>query len=79
MTIAQPLSIPAKPLSRRPLISTLLALAVAAAGLTTVVSAANRFAVVGVHNATHVTIRLQHKWGDGSWAADVLPPGGRKW
>jgi hypothetical protein len=44
-----------------------------------VVVAANRFAVVGVENGTHVAIRMQHKWGDGPWASDVLQPGGRKW
>ena|SRR5262245_45430982 len=40
--------------------------------------AANRFAVVGVENSTNVTIRLHHKWGDGEWQRDVIPPGGRK-
>ena len=43
------------------------------------VYAANRFAVVGLENATHVTIRLYHKWGDGEWTQDVIPAGGRKW
>ena len=42
-----------------------------------VVMAANRFAVVGVENGTHVAIRMQHKWGDGQWATDVLQPGGK--
>jgi len=46
---------------------------------TNTAEAANRFAVVGIENTTHVTIRLQHKWGDGQWKRDVLPPGGRKW
>jgi hypothetical protein len=41
--------------------------------------ASNRFAVVGLENGTHVTIRVQHKWGDGQWKEDVVPPGGRKW
>jgi len=41
--------------------------------------AANRFAVVGVENSTHVTIRLYHKWGDGAWQQDVIPAGGKKW
>ena len=56
-----------------------LALALATIGSTAIVMAANRFAVVGVENGTHVTIRMEHKWGDGSWKLDVLPPGGRKW
>jgi hypothetical protein len=55
----------------------LAALLVMAAGIS--VAAANRFAVVGVENGTHVTIRLQHKWGDGAWRMDVLQPGHRKW
>src|SRR5262249_35137214 len=59
--------------------ATLAALILAATGLTAVVAAANRFAVVGVENATHVTIRMHHRWGDGSWTTDVLQPGGRKW
>jgi hypothetical protein len=41
--------------------------------------AANRFAVVGVENSTHVTIRVYHKWGDGEWKQDVIPAGGKKW
>jgi hypothetical protein len=44
-----------------------------------IADAANRFAVVGVENATHVTIRVQHKWGDGEWKTDVIRPGQRKW
>jgi hypothetical protein len=55
----------------------MVTLLVMTAGIT--VAAANRFAVVGVENGTHVTIRLQHKWGDGNWRTDVLRPGGRKW
>jgi hypothetical protein len=43
------------------------------------VEAADRFGVVGIENATNVTVRLQHRWGDGQWATDVLSPGGRKW
>ncbi|HMF98442.1 MAG TPA: hypothetical protein VKE96_29280 [Vicinamibacterales bacterium] len=57
----------------------LVALTLAATGLAAVVGAANRFAVVGVENGTHVTIRMHHRWGDGSWTTDVLQPGGRKW
>ena len=41
--------------------------------------AASRYAVVGVENTTHVTIRMQHRWGDGDWRTDVLTPGERKW
>jgi hypothetical protein len=41
--------------------------------------AANRYAVVGVENSTHVTVRMHHRWGDGQWKTDVLTPGGRKW
>jgi hypothetical protein len=41
--------------------------------------AADRFGVVGIENATHVTVRFQHKWGDRSWNEDVLAPGQRKW
>ena len=52
-------------------------LLVATAGIT--VAAANRFAVVGVENGTQVTIRLQHKWGNGEWRTDVLRPGYKKW
>jgi hypothetical protein len=37
--------------------------------------AADRFGVVGIENATQVTIRLQHRWGDGQWTTDA---GGRK-
>jgi len=55
----------------------LVTLLVMAAGIT--VTATNRFAVVGVENGTQVTIRLQHKWGDGAWRTDVLQPGQRKW
>ena len=54
-----------------------VALLIAAAGIT--VAAANRFAVVGVENGTQVTIRLQHKWGNGEWRTDVLRPGYKKW
>src|SRR5262249_240166 len=56
-----------------------VALTPAATGLAAVVGAANRFAVGGVENGTHVTIRMHHRWGDGSWTTDVLQPGGRKW
>jgi len=59
--------------------TTLMALMLVATGLTAIVGAATRFAVVGVENGTHVTIRMHHKWGDGAWAVDVLQPGGRKW
>jgi hypothetical protein len=52
-------------------------LLVVTAGIT--LAAASRFAVVGVENGTQVTIRLQHKWGDGAWRTDVLRPGARKW
>ena len=62
----------------RPIFMSLVATLVVASGLA-VVMAANRFAVVGVENGTHVAIRMQHKWGDGQWATDVLQPGGRKW
>jgi hypothetical protein len=41
--------------------------------------AADRFGVVGIENTTRVTIRLQHRWGNGQWSTDVLGPGGRKW
>src|SRR5687767_829363 len=47
--------------------------------VTNTVQAANRFAVVGVENGTHVTIRMYHKWGNGEWKTDVIRPGGRKW
>lgn len=63
-------------ISRRMSIA-LVTLLVVATGVTVV--AANRFAVVGIENGTHVTIRLQHKWGDGAWRSDVVRPGGRKW
>ena len=66
----------ARTISRNAFIAA-IALLVAAAGAT--LAAANRFAVVGIENGTHVTIRLQHKWGDGTWMTDVLRPGGRKW
>jgi hypothetical protein len=42
-------------------------------------AAADRFAVIGVENTTHVNVNLQHRWGEGQWANDVLPPGGKKW
>jgi hypothetical protein len=35
------------------------------------VEAADRFGVVGIENATNVTVSLQHRWGDGQWAAAV--------
>jgi hypothetical protein len=41
--------------------------------------AADRFGVIGIENATHVTIRLNHRWGNAQWASDVLPPRERKW
>ena len=43
------------------------------------VEAATRYAVVGIQNTTHVTVRMEHRWGDGQWKLDVLPPGERKW
>jgi hypothetical protein len=63
---------------------TMLALAVPLALATTLgvspkAEAADRFGVVGIENATHVTIRLQHRWGDGPWSTDVMSPGARKW
>ena len=54
-------------------------LALAAICGTPKAEAADRFGVVGIENATQVTIRLQHRWGDGQWTTDVLSPGGRKW
>jgi hypothetical protein len=60
--------------------ATFVLMVLAVVGLTGIVMAANRFAVVGVENATHVTIRMEHKWGGGgSWNRDVLQPGGKKW
>jgi hypothetical protein len=44
--------------------------------------AADRFGVIGIENATHVTIRLQHRWLEKEstpWGSDVLAPGHRKW
>lgn len=41
--------------------------------------AVDRFGVVGIENATQVTIRLNHRWGDAQWTLDVLAPGQRKW
>ena len=35
--------------------------------------------MVGIENPTKVTIRLQHKWGDGQWTTDTLKPGEKKW
>jgi hypothetical protein len=55
-----------------------MALAVVFCGFETA-DAADRFGVVGIENSTQVTVRLQHRWGDGSWDLDVLSPGGRKW
>jgi hypothetical protein len=57
----------------------LVALVIGVTALAATVGAANRFAVVGVENGTHVTIRMHHKWGNGPWSVDVLQPGGRKW
>ena len=42
-------------------------------------AAADRFAVIGIENATHVTVRYQHRWGEGGWGEDVLAPGQKKW
>ena len=50
----------------------------ACAASATTAAAADRFGVVGIENATQVTIRMQHRWGDGTWKADVIPPGTRK-
>jgi hypothetical protein len=41
--------------------------------------AADRFAVIGVENSTNVTVRMDHRWGEGQWATDVLSPGTRRW
>ena len=41
--------------------------------------ATNRFAVVGIENATHVTIHIQYKWGGKPWKKDVIAPGHRKY
>ena len=41
--------------------------------------AADRFGVIGIENSTDVTIRLEHRWGNGPWNLDVLGPGHRKW
>lgn len=78
MTTVQPLTFRASVNSRAACVS-LIGLLVGVTGLTAIVTAANRFAVVGVENGTHVAIRMQHKWGDGQWATDVLQPGGKKW
>ncbi len=66
---------------KRRMIVALAALVVLATVLCTPpkADAADRFAVVGIENATHVTIRLQHKWGDEQWKMDVIAPGNRKW
>ena len=41
--------------------------------------AADRFAVIGIENSTHVNVRYQHRWGEGNWGNDALAPGERKW
>ena len=41
-------------------------------------AATDRFAVIGIENATHVTIRYQHRWGNGGWSNDVLAPGQKR-
>ena len=64
----------------RPAPTFFLQLAVVAATFVPLRSeAADRFGVVGVDNSTRVTIRLQHRWGDGQWASETLPPGTHKW
>jgi hypothetical protein len=42
-------------------------------------AATDRYAVIGIENATHVTVRYQHRWGEGAWGNDVLTPGEKKW
>jgi hypothetical protein len=41
-------------------------------------AATERFAVIGIENSTHVTVRYQHRWGDKAWSNDVLSPGQKK-
>ena len=64
--------------------SSLLALVAPVAMATTLFSsgsatAAERYGVVGIENTTQLTIRVQHKWGDGPWKTDVLKPGEKTW
>jgi hypothetical protein len=68
-------------ISRRAFVAMVALMVLVASGFTAnTAEAANRYAVVGVENATHVTIRLQHKWGDsGTWTMDAVQPGGKKW
>src|SRR5262245_6367955 len=78
-TMRQPFQLETSMKFRRTHVALVAGLVLAVTGFTAVVTAANRFAVVGVENATDVTIRMEHKWGDGPWRRDVIAPGARKW
>src|SRR5262245_31258013 len=77
--MGQPVKLGTHVNSRRTPVALVALLILAGTGFTTIVTAANRFAVVGLENGTQVTIRMEHKWGDGPWKMDVIAPGGRKW
>jgi hypothetical protein len=65
-------------MNRRTMLATTLSLAAVLCG-TPRAEAADRFGVIGVENATHVTIRLNHRWGNAQWGSDVLTPNEKKW
>jgi len=56
-----------------------LGLLVAALGSATV-EAANRYAVVCIHNRTSIAINFQNKWADvDRWESNTLQPGHSRW
>ena len=61
--------------------SSIVALGVAVSAIgTTTAQAANRFAVVCVHNKTTVPINFQVKWADvNRWDENKLSPGSSMW
>lgn len=80
MTMGQALNFRDTGISSRAFVAGIAMVVLVAIGFTSNTSeAANRFAVVGVENATHVTIRLHYRWGDGEWKTDVIRPSSKKW